>query len=345
MKFSYNWLKEFVPKLPKPDKLADLFTMHAFEIESIERAGKDYVLDVNILPNRIADASGHLGLARDIAAIMGTSVTLKVKPVKEGRRDMRDVLKVEVKTPMCLRYAARGIMDVNVKDSPKWLQERLQVCGLRPINNIVDAANYVMLETGQPLHAFDAEKIGGKKIVVRSARAGEKIAALDDKTYALDETMVVIADIDSPLAIAGIKGGARAEISSDTKNIILEAATFNGPTIRKTSQVLKLRTDASVRFSVGLDPNLAGEALDRITSLIQEIAGGEILKGSIDIYPKRNREKKIILRDSYANSLLGTELRDTEMAAILKRLGFGVQGRGDKLTVTCLLYTSPSPRD
>ena len=334
MKFSYNWLKELVPKLPKPDILAELLTMHAFEVENVGRVGKDYVLDVKILPNRIADASGHWGLARDIAAITGTGAMAKTKTVKEGKRSLGDVIKVEVKTPLCRRYALRGMMGVRVKESPGWMRERLIACGLRPINNIVDATNYVMLETGQPLHAFDADKIGGKKIIVRMARKGEKIAALDDKTYELDESMMVIADAEHAMALAGIKGGEDAGISRDTKHVVIEAATFDGSAIRMTSQKLMLRTDASMRFSVGLDPNLVSEALERAALLMQEVAGGEVLRGRVDVYPKRVSERKIFLRPTYVNSVLGTALRDAEMTAILKRLGFGASKQKNILAVT-----------
>ena len=334
MKFSYNWLKEFVPKLPKPDKLADILTVHAFEVESVTQREKDYVLDVKILPNRMADASGHGGLARDIAAIIGKSAVVKTKTVKEGKRSLKDVIQVEVKTPLCRRYALRGMTGVRVEESPGWMQERLSACGLRPINNIVDATNYVLLETGQPLHAFDADKIGGKKIIVRMARKGEKIAALDDKTYDLDESVMVIADAANAMAIAGIKGGESAGIGVGTKDIIIEAATFDGPAIRAASQQLQLRTDASARFSVGLDPNFAGDALERAVLLIQKIAGGEVLKDRVDIYPKRVKELKIFLRPAYVNSLLGTSLRDAEMIGILKRLGFGVLKQKNILAVT-----------
>src|SRR3989338_4911563 len=334
MKFSYNWLKELVPALPKPNKLGEVLTMHAFEVESITRLGKDHVLDVKILPNRIADASGHMGLAREIAAILGARVVIKTKKLKEGRRQLKDVVVAEVKTPLCRRYTLRGMMGVRVKKSPGWIQERLLACGLRHINNIVDATNYVMLETGQPLHAFDADKIGGKKIIVRMARKGEKIAALDDKTYELDESMMVIADAEHAMALAGIKGGESAGIGVGTKDIIIEAATFDGPAIRAASQQLQLRTDASARFSVGLDPNFAGDALERAVLLIQKIAGGEVLKDRVDIYPKRVKELKIFLRPAYVNSLLGTSLRDAEMIGILKRLGFGVLKQKNILAVT-----------
>lgn len=329
MKFSYNWLKEYVPHLPKPAKLAELLNMHAFEVESIERHGKDFVLDINILPNRIGDASGHAGLARDIAAILGIAIKTEKYALTEAKRPAKDTLRVEVKTPLCLRYAARVMFGITVGPSPRWLKERLEVCGIRSINNIVDATNYVMLETGQPLHAFDYMRVDGERIIVRTARENEAIDALDDNTYKLMSEMMVIADAKGPLAIAGIKGGTDAGISNDTKCIVLESATFDASTIRKTSQELRLRTDASVRFSVGLDPNLAGEALTRVAMIIQDIAGGEILKGAIDIYPKRRVPRVIKVRHAYIESLLGETISSGDVMQFLKRLGFGMQKGGN----------------
>jgi phenylalanyl-tRNA synthetase beta chain len=338
MKFSYNWLKEYIPKLPKPAKLAETLNMHAFEVESIEKHGKDFVLDVKILPNRMADASGHRGLAREIAAILGVFIKDAPLKLKESQVRTRDVLKVEVKTSLCPRYTARVIRGVKVKDSPKWLKDWLLVCGLRSINNIVDATNYVMLDTGQPLHAFDLKKIASSKIIVRMARDGEKIHALGDVAYALSKSMMVIADNERPLAIAGIKGGTSAEISASTRDIVLEAATFDGPTIRTTSQKIKLKTDASARFSVGMDPNLTSEAMERVAALIADIAGGEVLKIPIDIYPKRRVPARILVRTDYVRSVLGEDIKDAEMLSILKRLGFEVKLTRSVMTVLVPTY-------
>ncbi|OGZ43980.1 MAG: phenylalanine--tRNA ligase subunit beta [Candidatus Ryanbacteria bacterium RIFCSPHIGHO2_02_FULL_45_17b] len=338
MKFSYNWLKEYIPTLPKPDKLADLLNMHAFEVESIEKHNKDVVLDVNILPNRIADASGHRGLAREISAILGTPLKDTRPKLKESQTPTKDILKVEVKTTLCPRYTARVIRGVKVTDSPQWLKDRLLACGIRSINNIVDATNYVMLDTGQPLHAFDLKKISGAKIIVRLAKRGEKIHALDDTTYALDESMIVIADAEKALAIAGIKGGATAEISPTTHEIIIEAATFDGPTIRMTSQKIKLKTDASARFSVGMDPNLTSEAMERVAALVVDIAGGEVLKTPIDVYPKRTLPAKIVVRTEHVRSVLGEDIKDAEMISILKRLGFEAKLARGVMTVLVPTY-------
>lgn len=343
MKFSYNWLKELVPALPKSEKLAEVLTMHAFEVESVAKHGNDFVLDIAVLPNRIADASGHIGMAREIAAILKTRVVVPKRACKEAKKyAAQDHVAVAIKDrALCGRYIARVVTGVQVKESPAWMRERLEACGLKAINNIVDATNYVMLETGQPLHAFDYDALAGlpaqmgekKTIHVRRAKKGEHITTLDDAEFLLSENMVVIADDNGPIAIAGIKGGKRAGIVPDTKTIVIEAARFDGPTVRKTSQELALRTDASVRFSVGLDPALSAEAIERVCALIQEIGGGEVLKGGVDVYPAKDRMRSITLRPAYARSVLGVAVTDSEMASILKRLGCVIKKAKQGFTV------------
>ena len=226
----------------------------------------------------------------------------KTKLVEDKKTKGGDFVKIEIKDKdLCLRYCARVITEVKVGPSPKWIKDRLKICGIQSINNIVDAANYVMLETGQPLHAFDFDKIKSvnpksqipmSKIIVRRAKKGEKIITLDNKKYDLDENTLVIADSKEPLAIAGIKGGKKAEIDSKTKNIILESADFDRLNIYRTSKRINLQTDASIRFAAGLDPNLASEAVDQVAALIQRLAGGKILKGIVDVYPQKAFTKK-----------------------------------------------------
>ena len=198
-------------------------------------------------------------------------------------------------------------------------------CGLRPINNVVDIANYVMLETGQPLHAFDGGKIKNKKIIVRLAKAGEKIVTLDGEKYDLDDDILVIADSKTPMAIAGIKGGKIPEIDRDTKIVVIESANFNSQIIRRASRKINLKTDASLRFEHGIDPNLTEAAINRVAYLIQKIAGGKITKGLIDIYPKKIFPKLIKLDLAYVKSLLGLEIPAEKIKIILENLGFGIK--------------------
>jgi len=340
MVFSYNWLQSFFKrKLPAPEKLAELLTIHSFEVVKVKNENKDWILDIDVLPNRGPDCFSHIGIAKEIAAITGLSFLEPVSKIKEDpegkpsasygaskKLKAKDFIAVEVKDKKaCPRYTARVITDVKVKSSPKWIQDRLKVCGLRPINNIVDIANYVMLETGQPLHAFDGEKLAGKKIIVRFAEEGEKITTLDEEKYDLDKNILVISDAKSPLAIAGIKGGKIPEIDEKTKIIVLESANFNSRVIRRESKRIDLKTDASWRFEHGIDPNLTEFAIVRASHLIQEIAGGKVAQGLIDFYPKKVLPKKIRLDLDYIKSLLGIEISKKEIIKILKNLEFTVK--------------------
>ncbi len=325
MIFSYNLLQSFFKKkLPKPDKLAELLIAHSFEVEKIAKTDNDWMMDIDVLSNRAADCFSHLGMARECAAITGLKLIIKKYDLIEDKKmKINDLLSLEVKDKeACPRYTAQIINKIKVGSSPKWLQQILETCGLKPINNIVDAANYVMLETGQPLHAFDFDKI--QSIVVRRAAKGEKIVSLDNEKYDLNENILIIADGKYPLAIAGIKGGKRAEISETTRNIILEAANFDYQAIRTASRRLKLKTDASLRFEHGLDPNLAGFALQRLAGLIQETAKGKAVKNTADIYPQKILPKKIKLDLNYVQKLLGIDITVKEIIAILKSLEFKI---------------------
>jgi len=327
MVFSYNWLQSFFKrKLPAPKKLAELLTSHFASVEEIKKKGKDFTLDIDIKPNRAGDCFSHLGIAREIAAILNLNFQLPETKIKEDKKlKLKDFIRVEVVgRGTCQRYTAKVITGVKIGNSPEGIKARLKVCGLRPINNIVDIANYVMLETGQPLHAFDGEKLEGKKIIVRFAKEGEKITTLDGEKYNLDDDILVIADSQKPVAIAGIKGGKLPEIDNKTKVVILESANFNSQVIRRASRKLNLRTDASLRFEHGLDPNLTEFGISRAAYLIQKIAKGKVIKGSIDIYPKKTIAKRINLDLSYLKSLLGVEISRSRIMDILKKLEFKI---------------------
>jgi len=325
MIFSYNWLQSFFKeKLPKPEKLAEILTMASFEVSEVEKRGNDFILVIDILSNRAPDCFSHLGIARECSALLNYKIQIPDAKLKEDKtKKARDLIKIEVKDKKaCPRYSARVITDVKVGPSPKWLKERLEACGLQSINNIVDVANYVMLETGQPLHAFDVGKIEERKIIIRKAKKGEKISALDGKKYELDNNILLIADQKEPLAIAGIKGGRKAEIDKKTKTIVLESANFDPIVIAKSSKKLNLRTDASLRFEHGIDPNLTESAINRVASLITEIAKGKVTKGLIDFYPKKVLPRKIKLDLNYVDSLIGAKISEKEVKNILERLGF-----------------------
>jgi phenylalanyl-tRNA synthetase beta chain len=371
MKYSYNWLKEFVPGIPAPAKLVELLTMRAFEVEGIEAAGparqqpelqamaggKDTVLDIKVLPNRAFDCLSHIGMAREAAAIANLKFKISSFKLNEDKSSgVKDFLKVEVKDKkLCPRYSARLVVDVKVGESPQWMKDRLIACGSRPINNIVDATNYVMLMTGQPLHAFDFDKISGlenpkpnvqnsnksqisnlksqiKKIIVRRAKKDEKIITLEGEERELDENILVIADSMDPIAIAGIKGGKKAEIDSKTTRIILESANFDPALTRKSSKILNLRTDASIRFENGVDIDLTMEAVNRVAALVAELAGGKIATGAADTGLTKPKRISTAASHSYIESLLGIKIKSSEVSNILKRLSLPlkiVKKKGD----------------
>ena len=328
MKYSYNWLRELAGFKEGPEKLAEVLTMKSFEVEFVEKSGNDWKLNVAILPNRVPDSSGHFGLSREISAMLG----LKFNAEKFGAKQypsggIRQMLDVEIENPEdSLRYMAIVLDGVKVKDSPAWMKERLELCGIQSINNLVDAANYVMLETGQPLHVFDWNNLRGKKkgtkgIRVRRAKKGEKLKGLDEKDYVLSPDILVIADGEGPVAIAGIKGGKGSGVSKDTKTIVLEAANFSQSVVRRGSRELNLKTDASLRFEHGLDPNLADFAIRRLADLIIKLAGGAS-KGLLDVYPKKDIPRSILFTVERSNAVLGETLTAHEYKKIFESLGF-----------------------
>lgn len=336
MKFSYDFLQSFLEeKLPPAEELAELLMMRFFEVESVEKNGDDFVLDIDILPSRTSDCFSHIGVAREISAITGIKYKEPVVKIKQGKEDVSERIKADVKGA-CNRYMLRAVKGVKIKESPGYIKKRLTSCGLKPINNIVDITNYVMLETGQPLHAFDAKKIQGEKITVRYARKRERIVTLDEKRVDLEDSVLVIADEASPLGIAGIKGGVVPEIDSNTTEIYIESANFDSKTIRKGSQKTGIRTDASVRFEHGIPCEIAELAMNRVLSLIVENAGGEVMKGAVDYYPEKSRteEKQVTVSADKINSVLGVEVPLKRIEETLKSLGFKVKRQEKTFTVS-----------
>lgn len=302
--------------------------MHSFETKVLREirpssGSLDFILDIDVLPNRAHDCFSHLGMAKEISCLFNLLLKKERQAnFKVIKNKARDYLKLEVKEPdLCRRYIAGIITGIKVGPSPSWLEERLTAVGQRPINNIVDAANYVMFEMGQPLHTFDMDKVNPAEIIVRKAIKGEKITTLDNKNYELGEDMLVIADSKLPLAIAGIKGGKKAEIDKKTKNIIIESANFEPSNIRSTSKKLGLATGASVGFENEISPALAPLAMDRIMNLIQEVAGGKRVVDRIDFYSKKTAGSRISFKTSDVSKLLGVEINEKKIISILNRLG------------------------
>ncbi len=334
MKFSFEWLKSLTNTKFSPFKIGEILTFHFAETEVLKR-GSRWVLDIDLLPDRISDASSHLGVAREIMAIEGKKFNYPQVKIKENsKKNIKDYLEVEIKTKNCLRYTSRVIFNVKVKESPKWLKERLKDCGLKPINNLVDASNYIMLLTGQPLHIFDFDKIDEKslkkKIIIRQAKEKEKIITLENKEYDLNKEITIISSRKEPLAIAGIKGGKKAEIDKNTRNIILESANFNSYAIRKASQYLSLKTDASYRFEHNLPIELTDYAIDLLTNLILEISGGEVLKGKIEEGIKKENPTPILIEWEKINKFLGFSVEKKEALKILNNLGFSLLKNTEK---------------
>lgn len=345
MKYSYNWLKELANFKESPQKLENLLNMRSFEVESLKKEGDDHVLDIKLPANRYADASGHIGVACELITLLN-SESQKSKPSKIRYGGMqiskskgKNPLEIKIENPEnCPRYTALVMKNITIKESPNWLKERLETCGIQSINNVVDAANYVMLESGQPLHVFDYEKIEGKQIIVRQAKSGEKLAALDEKSYELSPEILVIADAKKPLAVAGIKGGKNSGVSAKTNTIVLESANFAAETIYKGSSVLSLKTDASIRFAHGLDPNQTKIAIIRLAEFIQELAGGKIEGDINDLYPKKNVSQKILFRPSYANKIIGQDIAADFYKKTFANLGLAAAKKGIDFIVTIPTY-------
>ena len=305
--------------------------MHAFEVESIENRRGDYILDIKIL-NRAADCSGHMGLAHEIAAILDTRSKTESRMLfassigrasKGALAPLREFGVVVENSDACPRYIAYGIDGVVMKKSPAWLKQHLEPLGVHSINLLVDLANFIMLKVGQPMHVFDADNIEGEKIIIRRAKTGERMTTLDGVDIALNPSVLVIADVKGPLAIAGIKGGKRAEVTAKTKRIIIESANFDAAVVRKASRMLKISTDASLRFSQGLDANMAEYAMGLLVRWILKYAGG-MPKGYRDIYPKPQCPRKIGLRLEKLEKVLGIQVSQAQLLDILRRLDFKV---------------------
>ena len=325
MIFSYNWLKDYIKsKLPKPEELAKILTMHAFEVEEIKKVGKDYVLDIDILPNRSHDCLSYWGVAREISAILGKDLEpLKRKKLKKEKGEIKPI-NLKIKCPKLVpRYSAIVVEGVKVGPSPKWLKKRIESVGLRSINNIVDLTNYVMLEMGQPLHTFDYDKIQGHSMILRESKKGERLVTLDDSSYTLDKGILVVEDKSRLIDLVGIMGGKLSETGLKTKNIVLQAGNFDRQTIYKTTKKLNQQTEASNIYSQGIDPNLTTSSLERAYFLLTKLGGGKIVQ-IIDIYPKKILPKKIRLDLNYVGRLLGRTISKKEIIKILKSLEFKV---------------------
>jgi len=284
-------------------------------------SGNDISIELDLTPDR-SDALGHIGVARDLAALLGLELRKPEFELIESETPTSDLISIELEdTDACPRYAARIVRGVKIGDSPAWMRQRLQAVGIRSINNVVDAANYVLMETGHPLHTFDLRYIEGDKIVVRMAEDKEKITTLDGKERELDDSVLLICAGKKPVAVAGVMGGENSEVKDDTTDLLLESAYFKPVVVRRGAKKLQLSTDASHRFERGTDPNGIPFALDRLASMIVALAGGEITKGQVDAYPNPIKPLTVEFRVSRCNAVLGTDIPAETMSTILTGLG------------------------
>ncbi len=285
----------------------------------------DTVFEFEITSNR-PDCLSVIGLARETAVSFGKPLKLHTPVVKGGHGDVNGLLKVRVEAPdLCPRYCARVVKNVRVKPSPRWMRERLRASGVRPINNIVDITNYVMLEYGQPMHAFDQKYLKEQQIVVRRAKEGESIVTLDGVERKLSPDMLVIADQDKPSAVAGVMGGEYSGIMDDTSTIVFESACFAGPSVRITAKTLGMRTDSSARFEKGLDPNNCIPALERACELVELLDAGDVCDGIIDVNNSSGERRKLALEPEWIKRFLGISISEEEMVQILQKLDFEVK--------------------
>ena len=337
MKVLVSWLRDFVDVSASPDEIAKTMSVRGFAVEGLEEVGDgDAVIDFEVTGNR-PDCMCVMGMAREIAAAYNLPIR---RPVARGKDDnetasslrlasLKNIEKSDIDVvidnpDLCPRYAG-AVADVTIGPSPEWMQKRLKAAGVRPISNIVDITNYVLLELGQPMHAFDLTKLAGAQIRVRTARVGEKLRTLDGQNRELTADMLVIADAERPCAVAGVMGGADSEVNDASTVIVFESAYFNPLSVRRTSRKLGLKTEASMRFERGLDPRLPVTAMERACALLEAVGAGKARGTVVDRYPARIEPRSLLLRRAKIRGLLGLDVPDADVKRILEALGFALK--------------------
>jgi phenylalanyl-tRNA synthetase beta chain len=349
MKVLVSWLREFVDAPGTAEEIAATMSVRGFAVEGIEAVGEDRVIDFEVTSNR-PDCLSVVGMAREVATAYGVAF----KDQGSGIRDRKNTdntdpnagaripspesripdLAITIENPdLCPRYVG-ALADVIVAPSPDWMQTRLRAAGVRPISNIVDVTNYVLIELGHPMHAFDQARLAGGEIRVRNARAGETIRTLDNERRELSPDMLVIADARHPVAVAGVMGGGDSEVTDSTRVIVLESAYFNPLSVRRTSRKLQLKTEASMRFERGADVSMAPVALARACDLLASIGSGRVRGAVLDRYPSRLGPRTVRLRRARIDGLLGLSIPDSDVRRILEALGFDLRDQADGWDVT-----------
>ncbi|MEA3305655.1 MAG: phenylalanine--tRNA ligase subunit beta, partial [Candidatus Omnitrophota bacterium] len=325
MKIAYNWLKEYIDLKESPEGVARLLTQSGSEVKIIDEVDGDYLMDIEITPNR-SDCLSYIGIARELSALTGKKVKmppltpLEISKTLNKRTKFLTPFAVEIKDKdICPRYTARLIKNVKVGESPAWLRKKIKLMGLRPVNNVVDITNFVLFELGQPMHAFDYDKIKGAKVIIRRSRKDESIILIDGVERKLEKDMPVIADRENAIAIGGVMGSLNTEVTGNTRNVLLESAYFDPVSVRRASFKSALISESSYRFERSVDPGMVLPASGRAALLIAEICGGELA----EIIDKGKRPKeniKISLRMDKLNRISGLELKETYLKNILSGL-------------------------
>jgi len=334
MKFDSSWLIDLIDGEPDADRLTDQLTDCGFLVELREQGDGAEIWDIEVTTNR-PDAMNHRGLAREAAVASGLGLRPLSVELSEGGDQTSDLATIEIADPaVCTRFAARVVRGVRQVPSPVWLQRRLVNSGVRPINAVVDVTNYILLELGQPLHAYDLDKIHGRTLVARRAVKGERLTTLDGEDRVLDETMAVIADGAGVVGLAGIMGGASSEINDGTVDVLLEAAHFDALSVRRTARRLGMHTEASHRFERGADPSMPPVAVDLAAAMMADLAGGTVCQGRIDVQPAPREERRMELSVERLSAFAGLEIAAERVVEIFSGLEFEPVRSGDTVTVT-----------
>jgi phenylalanyl-tRNA synthetase beta chain len=322
MKVLYNWAKEFVDVTAPAGELRSRLSLAGIAVDAIDDTPAGPLLDAEITSNR-PDCLGHYGVAREIAAIYRLPLRSVRPKLRESAEEVSGLARVDIEAPdLCGRFTARVLRGLKVSTSPDWLRQRLSAVGQNPVNNVVDVTNYVMAELGHALHAFDLDRLADHHLIVRRARPGEKLRTLDGIERTLPRDACVVADAKHAVGVGGIMGGADTEITFSTRNILIECAWFDPISIRRTSKTLGLRTEASYRFERGADPEMAELASRRAAELVEQLAGGEILAGVVDVYPGREQPRKLEFSRKELLRVMGADVPDRDIEEILDALGF-----------------------
>jgi len=345
MKISLDWLSDYIETGLEGGRIAEILSDLGFPCEGIEKIQGDTVLDIEITSNR-GDCLGHIGIARELAAATGKELKMPAVELEESGRSVNELASVRIDEPdLCGRYTARVIEGVTIGPSPDWMVRRLEAVGMRSVNNVVDATNYAMMETGQPPHAFDYAKIAEGKIIVRKAIPGERIVSIDGSRCELDGDMLVIADPRGPVAVAGVMGGLETEVGDATTTVLLEDAYFDPVSIRTTSRRLALPSEAAFRFERIVDIAAIDWASKRTCQLIVQVAGGKAAAGLVDAYPRKPAPKKATLRLARLKEVLGIEVPRSEAMRILSALSFDPRFEADSIVCSVPSWRSDVCRE